>query len=83
MREFCAPLMSTRPQPRHKRPGGSAAGLIRAVDPADGAWALRPVARQTTASVLLTGSACRKRPAASALPEWMFDDCHGSGRTVA
>jgi DNA ligase-1 len=60
---------------------------LRAVDPADGAWALTLLLGKRRRR-LITGRRLREIAlAASALPEWLFDDCHAqvgdSAETIA
>jgi len=84
MREFCALYEQLDRSPATNAPVEALQGLFsRAVIQPTG-LALEPVARQNDASALLTGRRLREIALApSALPEWLFDDCHGKVATVA
>jgi len=85
MRGVCALYEQLEPQPPAPTPGWKALqAYFAAVDPADGAWALRPVARQNDASAPAHRKApARNRPGRlSSAPKCCFDDCHARVATV-
>ncbi len=87
MRDFCALYEQLD---RSAGTGARVAALeayLRAVDPADGAWAVTLLLGKRRKR-LITGRRLREIAlAASDLPEWLFDDCHAqvgdSAETIA
>jgi len=87
MREFCALYEQLDRSPGTNARVEALQAYFAAVDPADGAWALSLLLGKRRKR-LLTGRRLREIAlAASALPEWLFDDCHGqvgdSAETIA
>jgi DNA ligase-1 len=87
MRDFCALYELLDRSPGTTARVAALETYLRAVDPADGAWALTLLLGKRRRR-LITGRRLREIAlAASALPEWLFDDCHAqvgdSAETIA
>lgn len=87
MRDFCALYEQLDRSPGTRARVTAVEDYLRAVDPADGAWALTLLLGKRRKR-LITGRRLREIAlAASALPEWLFDDCHAqvgdSAETIA
>ncbi|CAK6695400.1 ATP-dependent DNA ligase [Synechococcus sp. CBW1107] len=87
MRDFCALYEQLDRSPGTTARVSALEAYLRAVDPADGAWALSLLLGKRRRR-LITGRRLREIAlAASALPEWLFDDCHAqvgdSAETIA
>jgi DNA ligase-1 len=87
MRDFCALYEQLDRSPGTTTRVAALEIFLRAVDPADGAWALTLLLGKRRKR-LITGRRLREIAlAASTLPEWLFDDCHAqvgdSAETIA
>ncbi|CAK6691284.1 ATP-dependent DNA ligase [Synechococcus sp. CBW1107] len=87
MRDFCALYEQLDRSPGTTTRVAALEAYLRAVDPADGAWALTLLLGKRRKR-LITGRRLREIAlAASTLPEWLFDDCHAqvgdSAETIA